>query len=222
MTGHPAARPAGFVTLELPEDWVVVELADDAERVRSVEALVDRQLGRADEWATLRRTLRGQLLEQTARAAAHRGQLMGVSLMEVGGVPIPASVTVHTLPGQDLEALGRTVLAEASGAEGLAASVDLTEGELGVILRRVRAGTVRTDLAGLTGEDGGTGGGEDRALESFVVDYWIEPHGSTDLVYLAFSSPLVGARDALVSLFDAIVGTVQTVNVMHEPSALEN
>ena len=208
VMGGVDARVAGVggVVMLLPDMWAVVELADDDERRRSVGALVERQLGKVDSWASLRRTLTQQLLEQTARAAKSRGQFMAVSLMEAGGMPVPASVTVHTLPGEDFEELGKSLIAEATrqGAEA-GQAVGLTEGEFGVILRRVRSGVVRTEVGSLVGE------ASDQVIESFVVDYWVEPTGSADLVYLAFASPLVGARDALLGLFDVIAGSVHVV-----------
>ena len=195
------AIPHAGIAMVLPEDWFVVELTDDDQRVAEVTALVAQQLGDSDELAPLRDHLTRDLLAQTARAAQAHGLLLAISLMQVDGVPVPASVTVHHLPGARLDDHGRAVIAEvarADAAPGL--SVDLGETPHGVVLRRVRATPLAHDVSDLT---------EQRTtVETFVVDYWVEPTGTQDLVQLTFSSPLVGARDALVTRFDTVTRSV--------------
>jgi len=205
---HPVAVPAAGIVMSLPQDWVVVDLCDDEARRHGVTELVTQQVGSSPELAPLRASLTRALLAQTARAAQAHGQLLAISLMTADGVPVPASVTVHHLPGERLDERGRAVIAEVARDDAAPGqSVDLTQGTAGVVLRRVRAGTTRQPLGDLL--DGGT----DAQVETFVVDYWVEPDGAQDLVYLAFSSPLLGARDALVELFDAIAGSVQATRV---------
>ena len=105
---------------------------------------------------------------------------------------------------KDPDERGRTVIADVAREDAAPGqTVDLDETPTGVVLRRVRGSRTVQDVAALTGTAG--------AVESFVVDYCVEPYGVPDLVHLAFASPLVGARDALLELFDSIARSVHAV-----------
>ena len=114
------------------------------------------------------------------------------------GPPVPASVSVHRLPGQRVDARGRALLADLARTDAEPGqSLDLGETPHGVVLRRVRARDETPDDA------------RHRTLPSLVVDYWVEPTGSPDLLHLSFASPVPDAREVLVELFDMIVRTVR-------------
>jgi hypothetical protein len=50
--------------------------------------------------------------------------------------------------------------------------------------------------------------------ESLVVDYWVQ-RPDAGLVHLAFASPILPLRDALLDLFDAVAGALRWV--FHRP-----
>lgn len=77
----------------LPASWWTIDLRDHDARRRSVATLVDHQVGRADEHASFRRDVRERLNRVAQDAASAGGRLMAMSLMRVGGVPIPATMT---------------------------------------------------------------------------------------------------------------------------------
>lgn len=188
----------GAVVVTLPDDWAVIELGDDASRAADVEALLTERLGDDPQWADLRADLARALLESTAAAAAAHGLFVALALGSGNGPPVPASVSVHRLPGQRVDARGRALLTELARTDADPGQrLDLGETPHGVVLRRVRAGT--------SGPDDAPHG----SLPSLVVDYWVEPTGSPDLLHLSFASPVPDAREALVELFDAVVRTVR-------------
>ncbi len=189
------------VVVTLPDDWAVIELGDDAARTADIDALVSERLGDGPEWAALRADLTQTLLESTAAAAAAHGLFVALALGRGDGPTVPASVSVHRLPGQRIDGRGRALIADLARTDAdPGQSLDLGETPHGVVLRRVRAGTQVPDDA-------------PDMPPSVVVDYWVEPTGSPDLLHLTFAGPTPGDRHALIELFDEIVRTV------HVPAA---
>ena len=186
------------VVVTFPDDWAVIELGDDAARTADVEALVSERLGDGPEWAALRADLTRTLLESTAAAAAAHGLFVALAIGRGDGPTVPASVSVHRLPGQRIDARGRALIADLARIDAdPGQSLDLGETPHGVVLRRVRAGAKVPD---------------DHPPDtppSVVVDYWVEPTGSPDLLHLTFAGPAPGARATLIELFDEIVRTVR-------------
>lgn len=195
---HGEARRAGArgLGLLLPASWWVVDLRDAATRRRSVASLVEQQVGRSDERASLRADLRRQMTATADDAARAGGLVLALSLMEAGGIPVPASVTLYRLPDGDLAGTGvaqlEAVLRSEAGADE---TLDLADGPSGPVLRRVRRRQGPADL------------GADR-LSLLMADYWVDPGDGAGLAYLAFSSPLVQAADGLLQLFDVITSSV--------------
>lgn len=188
----------GAVVVTLPDDWAVIELGDDAARTADVQALLTERLGDEPRWADLRTDLTRVLLDSTAAAAGAHGLFVALTPGSGDGPPVPASVSVHRLPGQRVDARGRALLADLARTDAEPGqSLDLGETPHGVVLRRVRARDETPD------------DGRRDTLPSLVVDYWVEPTGSPDLLHLSFASPIADAREALVELFDAIVRTVR-------------
>lgn len=186
----------GAVVVTLPDDWAVIELGDDDARTADVQRILTERLGDDPTWANLRTELARELLDSTAAAAAAHGLFVALALGSGDGRPLPASVSVHRLPGQRVDARGRALLAGLARTDADPGQrLDLGESPHGVVLRRVRTdATTPSDAAG-------------SMPPSLVVDYWVEPTGSPDLLHLSFASPLRDARDTLVDLFDAIVRT---------------
>jgi hypothetical protein len=187
------------VRVALPADWWVIPLLDPPERRHAEQALVARQTkGRPDD-DPVRDALTEALIAQTGAAAAAGARLLALSLQHAEGIPIPASLVVHwweDLPNTDGSLLNDLDddLRPEPGTEPLGFSLDLAKLPSGRALRRV------------TVEHATTEGNP----ESLLVDYWVErPDGG--LVHLAFASPILPLRDALLSLFDAVAGALRWV-----------
>jgi hypothetical protein len=190
-------RPrVGAFGVLLPGSWWTVDLRDEAARRRSVASLVERQVGRDDSRASLRADLRSTMSRTAEDAARAGGRLLAVSLMEVDGIPIPATLTMYRVAGAALNDAGAEELARVlRQSQQPNDQIDTAEGPLGPVLRRVsrRQG------------DGQVGGADVTLL---VADYWLDPDDGHGLMSLNFTSPLTIMHDALVDLFDAIVASV--------------
>lgn len=201
MSEAPTERQARHqstagVGLLLPASWWTIDLTDDDGRRASIARLVEQQIGRGDERAALRADTRKHLQSSADDAAGVGGRLMAISLMEAGGVPVPATMTLYRLPGADLTGQGVTQLEAVMrlGTEG-SDSLGLADGPVGPVLRRVRRRPGPKDL------------GAER-LTMLTVDYWLDPEDGQGLVYLVFSSPIGQVEEPLLALFDAIMGSI--------------
>lgn len=190
----PSDASAGSIGLVLPADWVVVPLADEAERGRVVARLVDERIGGEEAHEALRRELRITLNNAARRAAAWGGWLLALMLTRVEGLPTPATLTGYRTAGSFRDEAGvaevRAALEHATSAVG--GSVDVGAGAFGVVLRTVRE---HTDTSG-------------GALPRLACDYWTDPLDDHGLVHLSFSTPLVALRDEWCALFDTVVATL--------------
>ncbi|WP_155990755.1 hypothetical protein [Paraoerskovia marina] len=179
----------GDLRVALPATWWVVPLTDSAARSRSVRALVERQVGRADVQVSLRHELRREL--SATLDAAHRegGRLFATSLMEVAGRPVSATVTTFRLgPERTLDGQRRRV--RMLGGEASEAI-----GPYGTVLRQVRESN-GPDVWGCTD------------LRQLVVDYWFDPDDGEGLFRATFTTPHLPLRDAMTELFDTIVAGI--------------
>ena len=212
MTGAAPRRPSvDSVGILLPASWWTIDLRDTTTRTRSIAALVEQQVGRADIQASLRAELRAELGRAAEQAAAAGGRLMAVSLMQADGFPLSATLTAYRVPGTDLTGAGLAQLEEvlrtdegvashgspADGSGEQTGTVELAEGPGGPVLRRVRHKQGSADL------------GAER-LRMLVVDYWLDPEDRQGLLLLTFSTPLVDAQDGWLELFDVIVASTGT------------
>lgn len=196
-TANAHRSRVGALRIILPASWWTIELRDAESRHRSVAALVEQQVGRADERAALRADARRILGGAADDAATSGGEMMAVSLMEADGIPVPATVTVYRVPGGDLTEHGvRELEAVLRAAPEGFESLDLAEAATGALLRRVSR---RAAPAGL---------GADK-LSMLIADYWLDPDDGRGLLCFTFSSPLVEQKEALLELFDAVVASIE-------------
>lgn len=200
MPDPKAAATVGDVGLVLPHDWWVIPLRPAASRRRSVERLVRRQFTGIDDQPLLRADTARVLLEQADRAASADAQLLALSLLEVAGVPVPASLVVHHLDvpsapdGVDehdlLVDLEERLRPEEGSPPAPGFALDRARVSSGPVLRRVHE--QRADLEGA------------EPHPSLVADYWIERPDRSGAVLLAFATPMVALRAGMLELFDAI------------------
>jgi hypothetical protein len=166
---------------------------DPERRARSVRELVERQFAGIDNAPHLKAQAREELLSRAETAYEAGGLDMFLSLQEIAGIPLAASLLVFLVPppedGQPAEA---TQLAETLRCEDRYVSLmDLPAGKSARVLRR--------------GELDGTQPGTDATtLEVFV------PVPSTGAwLLLSFSAPLGPLAPAMTKLFDAICKTLR-------------
>ncbi len=221
----PAHRvaTAGTVAVVLPADWHVVDLRSDAARHTGVVALVDRQVPRRDDLATVRRTVRRDVEDSSRRAAQAGGLFSAYMMTAIGPVALPAVLTAYRVPGSfaqqdDLDAFAATLALRVAGQpaepgaagegtvgkgpvdEGTAdegtvreGTVDVGDGALGPVLRATTTRAARAD---------------DGAADLVRCDYWTDPADGDGLLLLSFSTPVVTLRDAFLDLFDAVAGSL--------------
>lgn len=189
------------VGLLLPSSWWTIRLADEVARRASIARLVEQQVGRSDQKATLRAELRRDLERTAEQAAASGGVLLAISTMTIDGLPVPASLTVyrvgrHAPSEADAHELADLLASQTSEPEGSSAQaqVEVLPGVHGPVVRRLRLGGGDADL-------------DAQDVAQLVVDYWLDA-GDGTLTNLTFSSPLVALAPVLLDLFDAVVDTL--------------
>ena len=171
-----------------PDGWFAVDL-EPGRMERSVAALVKRQFAGIDNAPHLKAQARQHLLAQTQAAQAAGGLELFLSLQQVAGVPIAASLVIFLVPtpGQVVTAadLARSL---DTGDERRVTVVDLPVGQAVRVFRR-------------TGTEDGSASA---TLEVFVP----VPHNGEWLL-LSFATPLGPLAPALTKLFDAICTTLR-------------
>jgi len=178
---------AGY-RLEVPEGWFAVDL-EPGRRERSVAALVKRQFAGIDNAPHLKEQARQELLAQTEAAQTAGGLEMFLSLQQIAGVPLAASLVIFLIPPPGTQVVTAQNLARSlSEAERQAAVVDLPAGQAVRVLGRTPS---PDESASAT-------------LEVFVP----VPH-SGEWLLLSFSTPLGPLALALTKLFDAICITLR-------------
>lgn len=196
------------VRIVLPEHWWVIPLQPREARERSVERLVERQFAGIDNQPQLRRDAHKQLSTYAETAADAGGRLLALSLLEVAEVPVPASLVLHWI---DLPSDPDRIAGDGGMLLDLQAQIqprpaddfepgftlDLARIPAGNVLRRVYEGAAELEGA--------------EPVPSLVADYWLERPDGTGLVQLAFATPLVPMREAMLELFDAIASALHWV-----------
>ena len=174
--------------LVVPDGWFAVDL-DPGRRERAVAALVERQFAGLDNAPHLKAQARQELLAKALAAHEAGGLEMFLSLQQVAGIPLAASLVIFLVPPPGAQAVTAGELASSLGGEGRQVRVvDLPAGTTVRVLRR-------------TGSADGTAAA---TLEVFVP----VPHGGGWLL-LAFSAPLGPLAGAMMKLFDAIAATLR-------------
>jgi len=188
--------PVGW-SLLLPPGWWHIPL--DERRHQSIAALLDRRLASLprDRVATLRRELEGELTRLVERAVANDAVEMYLNVDLLHGVPVAASCLVTVVPVGFGPALPATEVAALMG--------DQPGDEVGVLevagapAARVRRREPITDTDGLsTGQ-----------LAVTRLQVYVPVPNTTEMLLLSFSTPMDPVADAMVTLFDAIAGSLR-------------
>jgi len=185
--GHQGGAVSGY-RLVVPDGWFGVEL-EPGRREHSVAALVKRQFAGIDNAPHLKAQARQQLLAQTEAAQQAGGLEMFLSLRQVAGVPLAASLVTFLIPPPGTQVVTAQELARSLADDDRQATVvDLPAGQAVRILER---NSPQNEPASAT-------------LEVFVP----VPQ-SGEWLLLSFSTPLGPLAPALTKLFDAICTTLR-------------
>lgn len=205
-SGAPAAVVDARVVL--PDHWWSIPLQPAGARERSVRALADRQFAGIDNQPQLHADLRKQLLAQAETAAESDGALLALSLLEVAGIPVSASLVLHWIdvPADPEAVPGDGSLLLALQAELAPASDAAAEPGFRLDLGRIEAGTVLRRVYESHAEFEST-----EPVPSLVADYWLERPDGAGLVQLAFATPMAPLRESMLELFDTIASTLRWV-----------
>lgn len=196
--------------LRLPRQWFVIDLEDPVRRERQVEDLTKNQLRvLGDRGARRRREVRGWL-GRTARAAASgHGKFLAFLLHRREDAAAAVSLVVHWY--ELGPALGGATHLERHTA---ALRDDLGPGDelagattpAGPFVRHVRTRRVSdAEMDRGPGVGSGQAAGGDGGVELLLVDYWLERPDGRGLVLVAFSTPHVDAREAVLLLTDDVI-----------------
>jgi len=186
-TGHQDGPVSGY-RLVVPDGWFAVDL-EPGRRERSVAALVKRQFAGTDNAPHLKAQARQQLLAQTQAAHAAGGLEMFLSLQQVAGVPLAASLIIYLVPPSGAQLVTARDLARSlAGDRRHATVVNLPAGQA------VRA------LGRLSPPD---------ERESAILEVFVPVPHSGEWLLLSFATPLSPLAPALTKLFDAICTTLR-------------
>jgi hypothetical protein len=186
-----AVSGAGY-GLVVPDGWFTVDL-DPGHRDRSVRALVERQFAGIDNAPHLKSQAREELLAKAEAAYAAGGLDMFLSMQQIAGIPLAASLIVFLVPAPEGgRAADAGELADTLRGEDREVSViDLPAGKSVRVLRRSVSGGSEPRAGGVT-------------LEVFV-----SVPASGAWLLLSFSAPLGPLAPAMTKLFDAICMTLR-------------
>jgi len=127
-TGHQDGPVSGY-RLVVPDGWFPIDL-EPGRRERSVAALVQRQFAGTDNAPHLKAQARQQLLAQTQAAQAAGGLEMFLSLQQVAGVPLAASLVTFLVPASGTQMVTAQDLARSLTSDRRHATVvDLPAGQ---------------------------------------------------------------------------------------------
>ncbi|MFF5491944.1 hypothetical protein [Streptomyces aquilus] len=195
MSQEPAtAPPAGAAPvfgLITPVDWYRVPLQPRDRREASVAALIRRQFAGVDDQPVLRRKAEEQLRDTAEAGVEQGGVVLYLSFLEVGGIPLSASLLVSRLH-RKFDTLDAVAALAGSGEAGLT--------KLPAVGRAARL--VRREQSRQSRKLGSE-------FQDTVVEYFVPVPGRDEVLMLTFSTPLEPIADAMVELFDAIAGTLR-------------
>lgn len=182
--------------LNLPDHWAIVDLDDAELRDRQIRAIVKQQgavLG--DRGAGLRRDLRDQLTDVAVKAEAAGGKVMAYLLLPGKEAALALNLTLywHDL-GPEVGGVTHLQRIHDRLHPGLGPDDALTTTETlsGPFLRHVRLTHGSPELDG-------------QDVPLLLVDYWAPAPGAQSVARLAFSTPHVEIRDAMLGLTDKVL-----------------
>lgn len=185
---HVSAAPDRAYTFVLPGTWAQIPL-DTPENARAAaQQLVRERVGRDDRLASLRRTVRDDLVATAAQAAINDADGLWLSLEILPGIPLPASMITS-----------------------LRAWPPVAPDDFAVRLAEFRPGSdiLRTDAGPVARTRSTAQSRVDETRQSLSLEYAVpSPSGTTVLVITA-SAPVIEDAEPYTPLFDAIVDSLR-------------
>jgi hypothetical protein len=188
---EPAISGAGY-RLVVPDEWFTVDL-DPGPRERSVRALVERQFAGIDNAPHLKAQAREELLAKAGAAYDGGGLDMFLSLQQIAGIPLAASLVVFLVPapGDGRAADAGQLAGTLRGDDREVSVTELPAGKSVRVLRR-----------------SATGGSEPGA-DAATLEVFVPVPGSGAWLLLSFCAPIGPLAPAMTKLFDAICTTLR-------------
>ena len=199
-------NPPRFV---LPGTWGRINLASEAATQKSIRKVLEQVTRRRDDMADTRQQLRNRM-QRAADVAREAGATdFYVAFSLTPKVPLPAWVSVFTpeIDSVDFGALGLGDLASfldagtrSWGPEG----AEVVTGEVGADSERLHAvrHSWRRVVDVVEGE-------VEQTFEFVEADYWLAATNPNRIALLTFSTALAEYEEEMLSLFDAVVGTIR-------------
>jgi hypothetical protein len=178
--------------LVVPDRWFTVDL-DTGRRERSVRALVELQFAGIDNAPHLKAQAHEELLAKAEAAYETGGLDMFLSLQQIAGIPLAASLVVFLIPAPadgrtaDAGQLARTL----RGDDRKVSVTDLPAGKSVRMLRRADPGS------------------SEQGADAATLEVFVPVPGSGAWLLLSFSAPIGPLAPAMTKLFDAICTTVR-------------
>jgi hypothetical protein len=186
MTQETRSGMATGYRLVVPDQWFALDLAP-GRRERSVTALTERQFAGVDNAPHLKAQAREELLARAETAHDAGGLEMFLSLQQVAGIPIAASLVTFLVPPSSGPVSSGELARSLADNDRQVSILELPAGNAVRVFRR-----------------SGSGDGQASAtLEVFI------PVPGSGWLLLAFSAPLGPLVPALTKLFDAICTTLR-------------
>ena len=199
-------NPPRFV---LPGTWGRINLASEGATQKSIRKVLEQVTRRRDDMADTRQQLRNRM-QRAADVAREAGATdFYVAFSLTPKVPLPAWVSVFTpeIDSVDFGALGLGDLAsfldagtKSWGPEG----AEVVTGEVGADSERLHAvrHSWRRVVDVVESE-------VEQTFEFVEADYWLAATNPNRIALLTFSTALAEYEEEMLSLFDAVVGTIR-------------
>jgi len=179
---------AASYRLVVPDEWFVIDL-EPGRRERSISALVARQFAGIDNAPHIKAQARQETLAKAEAAYAAGGLEMFMSMQQIAGIPIAASLVTFAVPPSSTgPAAAEDLAATLAGEERQVTVVDLPAGRSVRMLRR---------------------SGSDDEPGSATLEVFAPVPGSGSWLLLSFAAPIGPLVPALTKLFDAICMTLR-------------
>ncbi len=181
----------------LPGQWLSLDVRGPDEVVaKRVHDLAERTLGKRDDLAQVRRSVREALLEAAAQARIIKADYLHLAQSIMDGIPLSATLTVSR-PGISLPVL-------VSRAEELQALLALVPGDEPTAVDHPELVVVRSVDRIESSEDSNGAA----VVQRLTANYWIQVPNTGRLVVFSFSSSMPNLDDELMLLFEAIASSV--------------
>lgn len=189
----------------LPGSWGRVDLRSEAASRSSIRKLAETATGRREEFASTRAELRERFNAAADVARGSSATDLYVAFELAKGVPFPAWLTVFTpeIDAMDFQALGLgellTMLERGLVTDDEEVTTEQTE--MPDDIRAVRQSWRRVSHVQEADVE--------RDFEVLEADYWLAATKPNRVALLTFSTAFAEYEEEMLSLFDAVVGTIR-------------